>query len=48
MSELNTLHNRAVWFDIPVADLERAASFYRAVLGVNVTREAYDNYARFA
>lgn len=36
MSDLNTLHNRAVWFDIPVADLDRAAAFYRAVLGVGV------------
>jgi predicted enzyme related to lactoylglutathione lyase len=36
MSDLNTLHNRAVWFDIPVVDLDRAAAFYRAVLGVGV------------
>jgi hypothetical protein len=36
MSDLNAVHNRAVWFDIPVADLERAAAFYRAVLGIQV------------
>lgn len=36
MSDLNTRYNRAVWFDIPVADLDRAAAFYRAVLGVGV------------
>lgn len=36
MSELNATHNRAVWFDIPVADLERAAKFYRTVLAVRV------------
>jgi uncharacterized protein len=36
MSEFNSLHNRVVWFDIPVADLGRAAAFYRAVLGVGV------------
>ena len=36
MSDLNTTHNRLVWFDIPVADVERAAAFYRAVLGVDV------------
>ena len=36
MSDLNTTHNRLVWFDIPVADVERAAGFYRAVLGVDV------------
>jgi len=36
MSDLNTEHNRLVWFDIPVADVERAAAFYRAVLGIDV------------
>ena len=36
MSDLNSTHNRAVWFDIPVADLDRAAAFYRAVLDVGV------------
>jgi uncharacterized protein len=34
MSELNSKHNRAVWFDIAVSDLERAAAFYRTVLNV--------------
>ena len=36
MSDFNTLHNRAVWFDIPVAELKRAAEFYSAVLAVKV------------
>ncbi len=36
MSELNAAHNRAVWFDLPVVDLERAAAFYRAVLKIDV------------
>jgi len=36
MSDLNASQNRLVWFDIPVADLERAAAFYRAVLGITV------------
>ncbi|GAA0563650.1 VOC family protein [Rheinheimera aquimaris] len=36
MSDLNTLHNRAVWFDIPVAELKRAADFYSAMLAVKV------------
>jgi len=36
MSEFNASHNRAVWFDIPVADLERAARFYRTVLAIKV------------
>jgi predicted enzyme related to lactoylglutathione lyase len=44
MSDLNTLHNRAVWFDIPVADLDRAAAFYRAVLAVGVETVASDNF----
>jgi len=39
MSDFNSRHNRAVWVDIPVADLERAASFYRAVLAVQMHRE---------
>jgi hypothetical protein len=31
--------NRIVWVDIPVLDLERAISFYTAVLGSPVTKE---------
>ena len=41
MSELNIAHNRAVWFDIPVADLDRAADFYAAVLNISVTKEQF-------
>lgn len=36
MSTFNTKHNRAVWFDIPVVRLERANTFYAAVLGCEV------------
>jgi predicted enzyme related to lactoylglutathione lyase len=36
VSELNTVHNRAVWFDIPVANLERASKFYASVLAIKV------------
>jgi uncharacterized protein len=43
MSDYNTVHNRAVWFDIPVADLDRAANFYREVLAVNLTKESHGN-----
>jgi predicted enzyme related to lactoylglutathione lyase len=39
MSDYNSLHNRLVWFDIPVADLQRAAAFYRALLGIMVHHE---------
>ena len=45
MSDFNSLHNRAVWFDIPVADLDRAAAFYRAVLAIGVQKEQFDNFA---
>ena len=45
MSDLNSVHNRVVWFDIPVADLDRASAFYRAVLGIEVQRQEFDGYA---
>ena len=45
MSAFNSLHNRAVWFDIPVADLDRAAAFYRAVLAVDVQKQEFDGLA---
>ena len=38
MSDFNQTHNRAVWFDIPVADLDRAIAFYRAVLAIAVDK----------
>ena len=44
MSDLNSAHNRLVWFDIPVADLDRAAAFYRAVMGIAVQREKFGDY----
>ena len=44
MSEANKEANRAVWFDIPVTDLDRATAFYAAVLGVAVTKESFDNF----
>ncbi len=36
MSDFNSQHNRVVWVDIPVADLDRANRFYAAVLGVAI------------
>lgn len=42
MSNYNRDNNRAVWFDIPVADLARATSFYAQVLGVKVDQEKFD------
>lgn len=44
MSDLNTKHNRVVWFDLPVADLDRAAAFYRAVLGVTVEKQQFEQF----
>jgi uncharacterized protein len=45
MSDFNSARNRLVWFDIPVADLDRAAAFYRALLGVQVHKESFDGGA---
>ena len=43
MSDFNSENNRAVWFDIPVTDLERAAKFYEAVLDVGVHVDTYED-----
>ena len=37
MSEMHSSPDRVVWFDLPVADLERASRFYAAVLGIAVS-----------
>ena len=44
MSDLNSRNNRVVWFDIPVADLDRAQAFYAAVLGIKVHREQFNDF----
>ena len=41
MSDFNSQNNRAVWFDIPVSDLDRAIRFYADVLGVRVSKESF-------
>jgi predicted enzyme related to lactoylglutathione lyase len=41
VSDYNSTHNRAVWFDIPVAELDRAIAFYRAILGVGVEKHEF-------
>lgn len=33
-------HNVAVWFEIPAADFDRAATFYEALFGVSLRRES--------
>lgn len=45
MSDFNSTHNRAVWFDIPVTDLDRAAACYRAVLAIEVEKSQFDNFS---
>jgi predicted enzyme related to lactoylglutathione lyase len=45
MSDLNAAQNRLVWFDIPVANLQRAAAFYRGVLGIGVHVEHSPGYS---
>lgn len=47
MTDFNTMHNRVVWFDLPVADLDRAARFYQAVLDCAVQTEDAGGF-RFA
>jgi len=44
MSDFNQEKNRLVWFDIPVANLDRASAFYSAVLGIGVSKEQFDNF----
>jgi uncharacterized protein len=45
LSDYNSEKNRAVWFDIPVVDLDRAARFYGKVLGVRVDKEACGDFS---
>lgn len=45
MSDFNSAKNRVVWVDIAVADLDRAARFYEAVLGVPVPRQEFNGQA---
>ncbi len=45
MGDFNAKHNRAVWFDVPVVDLERARTFYAGVLGVEVFVEEHEGFA---
>jgi len=45
MSNLNSEHNRVVWVDIPVADLDRSAAFYAAVLGIKIHKEQFGDVA---
>src|ERR1700754_435731 len=44
MSGLNSQINRVVWCDVPVVDLDRAISFYSAVLKIKVQRETFGEF----
>jgi hypothetical protein len=44
MGDLNNQVNRAVWFDIPVSDLDRAIQFYKAVLAIDVFKESFQEF----
>ena len=44
MSEMHSNPDRVVWFDLPVANLERASRFYGAVLGIKVSQEKFDKF----
>jgi uncharacterized protein len=44
MSDLNSKHNRVVWVDIPVADLDRSAKFYSEVLNIKVDQETFGDF----
>lgn len=45
MSDLNSKHNRVVWCDIFVDDLDRACAFYEGVCGITCTKESFEGYA---
>lgn len=45
MGDFNSTHNRIVWCDIPVLDLDRAVSFYSAVLDIEVHKEKFDSFS---
>src|SRR3954465_15353755 len=44
MSNLNSENNRVVWVDIPVADLDRSAAFYGAVLNIKIHKESFGDF----
>ena len=44
MIDFNSQHNRVVWIDIPVADLERANAFYAAVLNIGVHMQQFNEF----
>jgi predicted enzyme related to lactoylglutathione lyase len=43
MNEFNRKNNLGVWFDIPVADLDRASTFYAKTLGIQVSKQNFND-----
>lgn len=43
-NDFNSAKNRAVWFDIPVKDLDRSQKFYAAVLAIEVSKESFGDF----
>jgi len=43
MSDFNSEHNRVVWMDIPVADLDRSIAFYTGVLAIELHCQVYED-----
>jgi len=43
MSDFNTKHNRVVWMDIPVANLDRSIAFYTGVLAIELYCQTYED-----
>jgi predicted enzyme related to lactoylglutathione lyase len=44
MSDFNSQNNRAVWFDIPIVDLDRSMKFYAEVLKIEVGKEKFEDF----
>lgn len=40
---ITPLHNIVGWFEIPVADMDRAITFYEAILDIRLTRNQMDS-----
>ena len=44
MTDFNSQNNRAVWFDIPIVDLDRSITFYSEVLQIEVSKEEFEDF----
>ena len=44
MPDFNSQNNRAVWFDIPIVDLDRSMKFYAEVLKIEVGKAEFEDF----